>query len=106
MDEALKHIKDTKPLETTQTWIDYLSGISAVFVVYKYTGWLKLKYPTGQNAISRQPCEIFIPKFHGLYESDPATILHLKNNFLSGVMAVEIFYAIFSILHGIINNDL
>jgi len=30
-----------------------------------YTGWLKLKYPTGQNAISRQPCEIFIPKFLG-----------------------------------------
>jgi len=28
-----------------------------------YTGWLKLKYPTGQNAISRQPCEIFIPNF-------------------------------------------
>jgi len=27
LDEALKHIKDTKPLETTQTWIDYLSGI-------------------------------------------------------------------------------
>lgn len=26
LDEALKHIKDTKPLETTQTWIDYLSG--------------------------------------------------------------------------------
>jgi len=25
----------------------------------EYTGWLKLKYPTGQNTISRQPCEIF-----------------------------------------------
>jgi len=32
-----------------------------------YTGWLKLKYPTGQNAISRQPCENSIPKFHDLY---------------------------------------
>jgi Golgi phosphoprotein 3 len=26
LDEALKHIKDTQPPETTQTWIDYLSG--------------------------------------------------------------------------------
>jgi len=39
------------------------------------TGWLKLKYSTGKNAISRQPCEI-------------------------------LFYAIFSILHGIINSNL
>jgi len=30
LDEALRHIKDTKPLETTQTWIDYLSGISCL----------------------------------------------------------------------------
>ena len=30
LDEALKHIKDTKPLETTQTWIDYLSGKSVL----------------------------------------------------------------------------
>ena len=49
----------------------------------KYTGWLKLKYPTGQNAISRQPCEIFIPKLHGLYGRDPATILKLLRNYLS-----------------------
>lgn len=26
LDEALKHIKDTQPPETLQTWIDYLSG--------------------------------------------------------------------------------
>jgi len=26
LDEALKHIKDTQPSETLQTWIDYLSG--------------------------------------------------------------------------------
>ena len=32
LDEALKHIKETKPLETTQTWIDYLSGIYALTV--------------------------------------------------------------------------
>jgi len=63
----------------------------------KYTGWLKLKYPTGQNAISRQPCEIFTPKFLDLYGRDPATILNLKKNILvcSKVMAVKIFYAIF-----------
>jgi len=54
-----------------------------------YTGWLKLKYPTGQNATSRQPCEIIIPKFIGLYGRDPATILNLKNILvLSKVMAV------------------
>jgi len=33
-----------------------------------------LKYPTGQNAISRQPCEISMPKFD-LDGRDPATIL-------------------------------
>jgi len=56
---------------------------------HKYTGWLKLKYPTGQNATSRQPCEIIIPKFIGLYGRDPATILNLKNILvLSKVMAV------------------
>lgn len=29
LDEALKHIKDTQPTETLQTWIDYLSGESS-----------------------------------------------------------------------------
>ena len=54
------------------------------------TGWLKLKYPSGQNAISRQPYEIFIPKFTGLYGRDPATILIFKKTILgfSKVMAV------------------
>jgi len=33
-----------------------------------YTGWLKLKYHTGQNGISRQPCEILIRKFLGIWE--------------------------------------
>ena len=46
-----------------------------------YTGWLKLKYPTAQNGISRQPCEIFIPKFLGLYGRYPATILNFKKYF-------------------------
>jgi len=45
------------------------------------TGSLKLKYPTGQNAISRQLCETFIPKFFGLYGRDPATILKLLKIF-------------------------
>ena len=58
----------------------------------RYTGWLKLKYPTGQNAISRQPCEIFIPKVLGLYGRDPAIILKLKKKiilvFFPKVMAV------------------
>ena len=56
----------------------------------RFTGWLKLKYPTRQNAISQQPCEIFIPKFFGIYGRDPATILKLKRIILvvSKVMAV------------------
>ena len=44
-------------------------------------GWLKLKYPTGKNAISRQSCDICIPKFLGLYVTDPATITFFKNYF-------------------------
>jgi len=47
-----------------------------------YTGWLKLKYPTGHNAIYRQLCEIFVPKFLSLYGRDPATNLELKKNIL------------------------
>ena len=45
--------------------------------------WLKLKYPTGQNAIFQQPCQIFIPKVLGLYRRDPATIINLKKNYFS-----------------------
>jgi Golgi phosphoprotein 3 len=26
LDEALKHIKETQPAETVQSWIEYLSG--------------------------------------------------------------------------------
>ena len=47
------------------------------------TGWLKLKYPTGQNAISRQPCEIFTPKFLDLCGRDPATIMNLLKKYFS-----------------------
>jgi len=45
---------------------------------YMYTERLEFKYCTGQFAISRQPCEIFIPKFLDLYRRDPATILKFK----------------------------
>ena len=38
----------------------------------------QIKIPTGQNAISRHPCEIFIPKFLGIYGRDPGTILKFK----------------------------
>ena len=61
------------------------------FIITNYTDWLQLKYSTGQNAISRQRCEIFISKFLGLYGRDPATILNLKKNIIlvfSKVMAV------------------
>jgi len=34
LDEALKHVKETHPPETTQTWIEYLSGMFAVFSTY------------------------------------------------------------------------
>ena len=72
------------------------------------TGQLKLKYPTGQNAISRQLCEIFIPKFLGLHERDPAAILKFLKNYFSFLQShgCIIFYAIFSILHQIINSNL
>lgn len=31
LDEALKHIKETDPAETVQSWIEYLSGRQSVF---------------------------------------------------------------------------
>lgn len=35
LDEALKHIKETEPPETLQSWIDYLSGKwNCLFLVY------------------------------------------------------------------------
>jgi len=75
-----------------------------------YTGWLKLKYPTAQNAISRQPCEIFIPKFLDIYGRDCATIqkFFLKLFFSEsyGYKIYASFYAIFSILHRIIKSNL
>ena len=34
--------------------------------ILQHTGWLKIKCPTGQNAISRQPIETFLSKFQDL----------------------------------------
>jgi len=34
LDEALKHIKETQPPETTQTWIEYLSGGHVLFTFH------------------------------------------------------------------------
>ena len=71
----------------------------------RYTGRLKLKYPTGQNAIYRQPCEIFTPKFLDLYGRDPATILKYFLKIILvffKVMAILIFNAIFSILQQLV----
>ena len=60
------------------------------------TGWLKVKYPTGQNAISRHPSEIFIPKLFYLYGRDPATILNFFKIIVdfSKVMVIWIIHAI------------
>lgn len=34
LDEALKHMKETDPAETVQTWIEYLSGeLLAIFIL-------------------------------------------------------------------------
>ena len=34
LDEALKHIKETQPPETVQSWIEYLSGKSLLLVAF------------------------------------------------------------------------
>ena len=78
------HRPQTHPqwIEKSAPWIQCFGGCSCVhstvlsLATTLSTGWLKLKYPTGQRAISRQPCEIFIPKFLDLYGTDPATILN------------------------------
>lgn len=33
LDEALKHIKETEPAETVQSWIEYLSGTHIFFLI-------------------------------------------------------------------------
>jgi len=66
----------------------------------------QIKYPTGQNAISRQPCKILSPNF--LVYVGEITIVKYKKiiSVFSKVMAIQIFYATFSILQGIINSNL
>jgi len=44
LDEALKHVKETHPLETTQTWIEYLSGW---FVVSSVSCLCDIEYRSG-----------------------------------------------------------
>jgi len=58
-----------------------------------YTQWLKLKYPTVQNAISRH----FYTQFLGLYGRDPATILNFKKyfSFLQSCGYINILWDIF-----------
>lgn len=37
LDEALKHMKETQPSETVQSWIEYLSGkLCALFINLNY----------------------------------------------------------------------
>ena len=74
-----------------------MSGLGEQPQKYKYTGWLKLKYPTRQNAIYRQPCEIFIPKFLVLYGKDPATILKFKKKYFSFYRAMLCISAVYAV---------
>ena len=68
-------------------------------------GWLKLKYHTGQNAISRKPCAIFIPKCLGLYWRDPATILKLKKNYFSFLQSCSYINILRHIFNSARNNQ-
>jgi len=75
------------------------------YFIHIYTGWLKLKYPTEQNAISRQPCEIFIPTFLSLYGRDPATILILKKNYFSFLQSNDYINILCHIFNSARNNQ-
>lgn len=39
LDEALKHIKDTQPLDTIQNWIELLSGMYSFYTLITVLGW-------------------------------------------------------------------
>lgn len=43
LDEALKHVKETQPPETVQSWIELLSGELRTFyaAVFKYVLFIK-----------------------------------------------------------------
>ncbi len=40
LDEALKHIKETDPPETVESWIEYLSGSSSCFYLLTNKSWV------------------------------------------------------------------
>lgn len=42
LDEALKHIKETEPPETLQSWIDYLSG--NYFFMFNFRNFYLLEF--------------------------------------------------------------
>lgn len=37
LDEALKHMKETEPPETVQSWIEYLSGLYYFHLTFIHT---------------------------------------------------------------------
>ena len=70
---------------------------SCLFIA-AYTRWLNKKCPTGQNAISRQPTEIFLPNFQDLRAKDFSTVLlnfHRNIFIASKIAAFTIFCSIF-----------
>ena len=77
-------------LKKYSVWSVVKINDSAIFPAQCMYRVAQIKIPTRRNAIFRQPCEIFIPKFLGLYRIDPATILKFKKIILvfSKVMAV------------------
>ena len=48
------------------------------------------KYPTRQNAISRQVHKIFLPKFPHLYKRDPVIILKIFNKLVVSLKIIDI----------------
>lgn len=43
LDEALKHMKETQPPETVQSWIEYLSGkwLCSLYICLNYYGLIE-----------------------------------------------------------------
>lgn len=54
LDEALKHMKDTTPPETIQSWIEYLSGMYYVIFVYQIITslWIPLLFSSIELVLS------------------------------------------------------
>jgi len=51
LDEALKHIKETNPPETIQSWIEYLSGVLYYISSYKLFNTVVIRYKSIINLI-------------------------------------------------------